>query len=91
MDAALLTTGCNEVCTQSQTPEHLFSAIEIMRLQNINTLQNKVDRVKDDATVAQHEKMTNLWPLRPPRRPDYPNFGRGQVQYGRGWRSSRRT
>ncbi|UIZ26980.1 hypothetical protein KXD40_002132 [Peronospora effusa] len=45
-----------------------------MRLQNINTLQNKVDRVKDDATVAQHEKMTRFVAATAPSAPRLPLF-----------------
>ncbi|TYZ60981.1 hypothetical protein PybrP1_005336 [[Pythium] brassicae (nom. inval.)] len=56
MDAALLLVAGNEVCPQPQTSEHL-AAIEIMRLQNIIILQNKVDLIKEDAAVAQHEQI----------------------------------
>lgn len=41
MDAALLLVAGNETCPQPQTSEHL-AAVEIMRLQNIIILQNKV-------------------------------------------------
>ncbi|KAF1775770.1 P-loop containing nucleoside triphosphate hydrolase [Phytophthora cactorum] len=61
MDAALLLVAGNEVCPQPQTSEHL-AAIEIMRLQNIIILQNKVDLIKEDAAVAQHEQIKNSWP-----------------------------
>ncbi|KAL0590195.1 hypothetical protein ABG067_001840 [Albugo candida] len=56
MDAALLLVAGNEVCPQPQTSEHL-AAIEIMRLQNIIILQNKVDLIKKDVAVAQHEQI----------------------------------
>src|SRR6188472_1637251 len=46
MDAALLLIAGNESCPQPQTSEHL-AAIEIMRLQHIIILQNKIDLMKD--------------------------------------------
>eukprot|EP01041_Mallomonas_annulata_P002949 gene2948-5794_t len=56
MDAALLLIAGNEPCPQPQTSEHL-AAVEIMRLQNIIILQNKVDLVKPDAAEAQYEQI----------------------------------
>lgn len=56
MDAALLLIAGNETCPQPQTSEHL-AAVEIMRLQHILILQNKVDLVKPDAALAQHEQI----------------------------------
>jgi len=56
MDAALLLVAGNETCPQPQTSEHL-AAVEIMRLKNIIILQNKVDLVKPDAALAQHEQI----------------------------------
>ena len=56
MDAALLLVAGNEPCPQPQTSEHL-AAVEIMRLENIIILQNKVDLVKPDAAVQQHEQI----------------------------------
>ena len=56
MDAALLLVAGNESCPQPQTSEHL-AAVEIMRLENIIILQNKVDLVKPDAAQAQHEQI----------------------------------
>lgn len=47
MDAALLLIAGNEPCPQPQTSEHL-AAIEIMKLENIIILQNKVDLLKED-------------------------------------------
>lgn len=41
MDAALLLIAGNESCPQPQTSEHL-AAIEIMKLDHIIILQNKV-------------------------------------------------
>lgn len=56
MDAALLLVAGNEPCPQPQTSEHL-AAVEIMRLENIIILQNKVDLVKQEAALAQHEQI----------------------------------
>merc|ERR1711971_1253223 len=56
MDAALLLVAGNEACPQPQTSEHL-AAVEIMRLENIIILQNKVDLVKPDAATAQYEQI----------------------------------
>lgn len=51
MDAALLLIAGNETCPQPQTSEHL-AAIEIMKLNHVIILQNKVDLMKkDDAQV----------------------------------------
>ena len=56
MDAAMLLIAGNEICPQPQTSEHL-AAVEIMRLQNIIILQNKVDLVKPDVAEKQHEQI----------------------------------
>jgi len=56
MDAALLLVAGNEACPQPQTSEHL-AAVEIMRLQNIIILQNKVDLVKPEQALAQQEQI----------------------------------
>lgn len=52
MDAALLLIAGNETCPQPQTSEHL-AAIEIMKLNHIIILQNKVDLMRED-NAAQH-------------------------------------
>mmetsp|Transcript_46090 Transcript_46090/g.96475 ORF Transcript_46090/g.96475 Transcript_46090/m.96475 type:complete len:519 (-) Transcript_46090:49-1605(-) len=54
MDAALLLVAGNESCPQPQTAEHL-AAVEIMKLQNIIILQNKIDLVKEQAALQQYE------------------------------------
>lgn len=54
MDAALLLIAANESCPQPQTSEHL-AAVEIMRLENIIILQNKVDLIREEAALAQHK------------------------------------
>ena len=52
MDAALLLIAGNEPCPQPQTSEHL-AAVEIMKLQHIIILQNKIDLVKEQAALQQ--------------------------------------
>jgi translation initiation factor 2 subunit 3 len=59
MDAALLLIAGNEVCPQPQTSEHL-AAVEIMRLQNILILQNKVDLVKPEQAQAQYDQIKSF-------------------------------
>ncbi|KAF6141381.1 hypothetical protein GIB67_021197 [Kingdonia uniflora] len=54
MDGALLLIAANESCPQPQTSEHL-AAVEIMRLQNIIILQNKVDLIQEHVAINQHE------------------------------------
>ncbi|KAK6161098.1 hypothetical protein DH2020_004479 [Rehmannia glutinosa] len=54
MDGALLLIAANESCPQPQTSEHL-AAVEIMRLQHIIILQNKVDLVQENVAINQHE------------------------------------
>ncbi|XP_073124115.1 uncharacterized protein [Henckelia pumila] len=59
MDGALLLIAANESCPQPQTSEHL-AAVEIMRLQHIIILQNKVDLVQENVTINQHEAIQNF-------------------------------
>ncbi|KAK4354317.1 hypothetical protein RND71_026511 [Anisodus tanguticus] len=47
MDGALLLIAANESCPQPQTVEHL-SAVDILKLQNLIILQNKVDLIQED-------------------------------------------
>ena len=54
MDAALLLVAANETCPQPQTSEHL-AAVEIMKLQHIIILQNKVDLIKETQAL-EHQK-----------------------------------
>jgi translation initiation factor 2 subunit 3 len=56
MDAALLLIAGNETCPQPQTSEHL-AAIEIMKLNHIIILQNKVDLMREDGASAHHESI----------------------------------
>jgi len=53
MDAALLLIAGNETCPQPQTSEHL-AAIEIMRLEHIIILQNKIDLLKEKEAKDQY-------------------------------------
>jgi len=59
MDAALLLIAGNESCPQPQTSEHL-AAVEIMRLQNIIILQNKVDLVKPNQAEEQYQQIKSF-------------------------------
>ncbi|MCL7052012.1 hypothetical protein MKW94_027501 [Papaver nudicaule] len=59
MDGALLLIAANESCPQPQTLEHL-AAIDIMRLQHIIILQNKVDLIQQSAAINQHEAIQEL-------------------------------
>ncbi|KAI0248404.1 P-loop containing nucleoside triphosphate hydrolase protein [Lactifluus subvellereus] len=54
MDAALLLIAANETCPQPQTSEHL-AAVEIMKLEHLIILQNKVDLIKE-AHALEHQK-----------------------------------
>ena len=54
MDGALLLIAANESCPQPQTSEHL-AAVELMRLQHIIILQNKIDLIQESAAMNQHE------------------------------------
>ncbi|KAL2918415.1 eukaryotic translation initiation factor 2 subunit gamma [Polyrhizophydium stewartii] len=56
MDAALLLIAGNESCPQPQTSEHL-AAIEIMKLQHIIILQNKIDLIKESAAEEHYESI----------------------------------
>ncbi|KAI7036899.1 Eukaryotic translation initiation factor 2 subunit, partial [Hortaea werneckii] len=56
MDAALLLIAGNETCPQPQTSEHL-AAIEIMKLQHIIILQNKVDLMREEAAATHYESI----------------------------------
>ncbi|GAB7334638.1 hypothetical protein MBLNU13_g06598t1 [Cladosporium sp. NU13] len=56
MDAALLLIAGNESCPQPQTSEHL-AAIEIMKLQHIIILQNKVDLMREEAASAHYDSI----------------------------------
>jgi translation initiation factor 2 subunit 3 len=63
MDGALLLIAANEACPQPQTSEHL-AAVEIMRLEHIIILQNKVDLVTEAAALNQHEAIARFIQVR---------------------------
>lgn len=56
MDSALLLIAGNQPCPQPQTSEHL-AAVEIMKLQHVIILQNKIDLICKQTAQAlkQHE------------------------------------
>ncbi|GFO15333.1 eukaryotic translation initiation factor 2 subunit 3 [Plakobranchus ocellatus] len=56
MDAALLMIAGNESCPQPQTSEHL-AAVEIMKLNHILILQNKIDLVKESQAKEQYDQI----------------------------------
>ncbi|KAL8655707.1 MAG: hypothetical protein Q9210_000729 [Variospora velana] len=59
MDAALLLIAGNETCPQPQTSEHL-AAIEIMKLNHIIILQNKVDLMREEGAEAHYQSILNF-------------------------------
>lgn len=59
MDAALLLIAANETCPQPQTSEHL-AAIEIMKLNHIIILQNKIDLIQESAAEAHYESIRSF-------------------------------
>src|SRR5438128_3671084 len=56
MDAALLLISGNETCPQPQTSEHL-AAIEIMKLNHIIILQNKVDLMREEGAETHYQSI----------------------------------
>ncbi|CAK7274141.1 eukaryotic translation initiation factor 2 subunit gamma [Sporothrix epigloea] len=56
MDAALLLIAGNETCPQPQTSEHL-AAIQIMKLDKVIILQNKVDLMREETAQQHHESI----------------------------------
>lgn len=59
MDGALLLISANEVCPQPQTMEHL-AAVEIMKLQHLLIIQNKIDLVTEEDALKQHDKILSV-------------------------------
>ncbi|CAF0768977.1 unnamed protein product [Adineta steineri] len=59
MDAALLIIAANETCPQPQTSEHL-AAIDIMKLNSILILQNKIDLVKKVQAEEQYQQIIDF-------------------------------
>lgn len=56
MDGALLLIAANESCPQPQTSEHL-AAVDIMHLEHIIILQNKIDLITESAALNQYEEI----------------------------------
>lgn len=56
MDAAILVIAANEKCPQPQTREHL-AALNIMGVNNIIIIQNKVDLVSNEQAKKSHEEI----------------------------------
>ncbi len=54
MDAALLLVAGNESCPQPQTSEHL-AAVEIMRLNHIIILQNKIGKISNASFICNRD------------------------------------
>ena len=54
MDSALLLVAGNQPCPQPQTSEHL-AAVEIMKLQHIIIIQNKIDLIVREPGAAQRQ------------------------------------
>ncbi|CAL9031530.1 unnamed protein product, partial [Prunus brigantina] len=63
MDGALLLNVANESCPQPQTSEHL-AAVEIMHLQHIIILQNKVALIQENVAINQHEAIRKFIQVR---------------------------
>lgn len=59
MDAVLLLIAANEPCPQPQTLEHL-AAIEIMQLNSVLILQNKIDIIKEEEAMAQYQQIRDF-------------------------------
>ena len=59
MDAALLLIAGNETCPQPQTSEHL-AAIEIMKLDKIIILQNKVDLMREEGANTHYQSIVKF-------------------------------
>uniref|UniRef100_F1L8F2 Eukaryotic translation initiation factor 2 subunit 3-like protein n=1 Tax=Ascaris suum TaxID=6253 RepID=F1L8F2_ASCSU len=58
MDAALLLIAANESCPQPQTSERL-AAVEIMHLQHLLILQNKIDLIQNRRSACDGD--TRKW------------------------------
>lgn len=64
MDAAFLLIAANESCPQPQTLEHL-SVVDILKLQNLIVLQNKVDIVQEDQARNQYKAIREFLKVSP--------------------------
>ena len=56
MDAALLLVAANESCPQPQTKEHI-TALEIMGIDNVIVIQNKIDLVSKEQARKNYEEI----------------------------------
>ncbi|MFH1063516.1 MAG: translation initiation factor IF-2 subunit gamma [Candidatus Woesearchaeota archaeon] len=56
MDGALLLISANEECPQPQTREHLM-ALQIAGIKNVIVVQNKIDLVKEEAAMKNHDQI----------------------------------
>ncbi|MBU0628604.1 MAG: translation initiation factor IF-2 subunit gamma [Nanoarchaeota archaeon] len=56
MDGALLLIAANEECPQPQTREHLM-ALEIMGVENIVIVQNKIDLVTEEKAIKNYRQI----------------------------------
>ena len=56
MDSAILTVSANETCPQPQTKEHL-AAIELMKLNKLLILQNKIDLVTSQGASENYKEI----------------------------------
>ena len=59
MDGVLLLVAANESCPQPQTREHLI-ALEIRGIKNVIVVQNKIDAVKKDQALKNHDEIKNF-------------------------------
>jgi translation initiation factor 2 subunit 3 len=59
MDSALLVIAANEICPQPQTAEHLV-AVEIMKMENLIIIQNKVDLVSKSQAIKSYQQIENF-------------------------------
>lgn len=56
MDGAILLVSANEDCPQPQTQEHLM-ALEIMRIDKVIVVQNKIDLVSEEQAEKNHKQI----------------------------------
>src|SRR3989344_5145871 len=56
MDGALLLVSATESCPQPQTREHL-QALDIMGIQNVIVIQNKIDLVKEEEAKKNYDEI----------------------------------
>jgi len=56
MDGALILVAANEECPQPQTREHIM-ALEIIGLNNIVVVQNKIDLVDEKQAIKNHKQI----------------------------------